>query len=214
MRATSATRIRTPAMTHPASPDLQTPTGARPPIRLSAQVLTCLVFCLIAAAIIGFSQDAPRELLTRPVAPMWQLVIGQGLALLAAALSYAVYRLSARSASTARTIETYARLDLRGMNPLWMALAAAVGEEMLFRAALQPLLGVWIVSLLFLATHVPVYRLRTLDRATLAQAAGIVGTSVALGFIFQYVGLIAAILVHLWIDIVGLLVVRSALRAR
>lgn len=188
--------------------------SARPPIRLSAQVLTCLVFCLIAATIIGFTQDAPRELFMRPAAPMWQLVIGQGLALLAAALSYAVYRLSARAASTAKTIETYARLDLRGMNPLWMALAAAVGEEMLFRAALQPLLGVWIVSLLFLATHVPVYRLRRLDRATLAQAAGIFGTSVVLGFTFQYVGLIAAILVHLWIDIVGLLVVRSALRTR
>ena len=196
------------------APPASAAASARPPIRLSAQVLSCLVFCLIAAAIIGFTQDAPRELFTRPAAPMWQLVIGQGLALLAAALSYAVYRLSARSASTAKTIETCARLDLRGMNPLWMALAAAIGEEMLFRAALQPLLGVWIVSLLFLATHVPVYRLRKPDRATLAQAAGIFGTSVALGFTFQYVGLIAAMLVHLWIDIVGLLVVRSALRAR
>jgi len=206
-------------MTRPASSDLPPPpkppaAPARAPIRLSAQVLTCLVFCLIAAAIIWFTQAAPLELFTRPAAPMWQLVVGQGLALLAAAVSYGIYRLGARSESTAKTIETYARLDLRGMNPLWMALAAAVGEEMLFRAALQSLLGVWIVSLLFLATHVPVYRLRKLDRASLVQAAGVFGSSVVLGFTFQYVGLIAAILVHLWIDIVGLLVVRSAIRSR
>jgi len=177
-------------------------------------VLTCLVFCAIAAPIVYFTQDAPLAVFSRPAAPMWQLLIGQALALVAAIASYAVYRMTARSASTARTIETYARLDLRGLNPLWMALAAAVGEEMLFRAALQPLLGVWITSVLFLATHVPVYRFRQLDKATLAQAAGVFGISVALGFICQYVGLIAAMLVHLWIDIVGLLVVRAALSAR
>ena len=57
----------------------------------------------------------------------------------------------------------------------------------------------------------PVYRMRRLDRATLVQAAGIFGTSVALGFVFDYVGLLAAMLVHLWIDIVGLLVVRAVL---
>ena len=203
-------------MTRPQPSDTPTssPAPAQAPIRLSAQVLTCLVLCLIAAPIIWFTQDAPLAGFTRPAAPMWQLVIGQGLALVAAAVSYGVYRMSSRSASTMKTIDTYARLDLRGMNPLWMALAAAVGEEMLFRAALQPLLGVWIVSLLFLATHMPVYRMRRPDRATLVQAAGIFGTSVALGFVFQYLGLIAAVLVHLWIDIVGLLVVRAAVRAR
>ena len=177
-------------------------------------MLTCLVFCLLAAPVIWFTQDAPLAVFTRPAAPMWQLLAGQGLALLAAAASYALYRLGANAASTAKTIATYARLDLRGLNPLWMALAAAVGEEMLFRAALQPLLGVWLTSLLFLVTHMPVYRMRRVDRATLVQAAGIFGTSVALGFVFDYVGLLAAMLVHLWIDIVGLLVVRAAIRAR
>jgi membrane protease YdiL (CAAX protease family) len=205
-------------MTRPASSDLppsKPPAApARAPIRLSAQVLTCLVMCLIAAPVIWFTQAAPLDVFTRPAAPMWQLVIGQGLALLAAAVSYGLYRLRASSESTARIIATYARLDLAGFNPLWMALAAAIGEEMLFRAALQPLLGVWIVSLLFLVTHMPVYRFRRFDRATLAQAAGVFGSSVALGFTFQYVGLIAAILVHLWIDIVGLLVVRAAVRSR
>jgi membrane protease YdiL (CAAX protease family) len=202
-----------PSAHHP-PPPASSPAAARAPIRLSAQVLTCLVFCLLAAAIIWFTQDAPLALFTRPAAPMWQLVIGQGLALLAAIASYALYRFGADAESTAKTIDTYSRLDLRGLNPLWMALAAAIGEEMLFRAALQPLLGVWITSLLFLVTHMPVYRFRRLDKATLVQAAGIFGTSVALGFVFQYVGMIAAVLVHLWIDIVGLLVVRAAIRAR
>lgn len=42
------------------------------------------------------------------------------------------------------TIETYSRLDLRGWNPVLLAPAADIGEEILFRGALQTLLGVWL----------------------------------------------------------------------
>ena len=201
-------------MTTQPQPNSTAPAPARAPIRLGAQVLTCLVLCLLAAPIIWFTQPDPLAVFTRPAAPLMQLLIGQGLALAAAAMSWLLFRLTASSASSARTIESYARLDLRGLNPLWIAIAAAIGEEMLFRAALQPLLGVWIVSLLFLLTHTPVYRFRQLDRATLVQAASVFGGSVVLGLVFQYVGLIAAMLVHAWIDIVGLLLVRQAIQAR
>jgi membrane protease YdiL (CAAX protease family) len=177
-------------MTQQLQPPTPPQTAARAPIRLGAQVLTCLVLCLVAAPIIYFV-----------------------LALIAAAVSWLLFRMTASSASSARTVQSYARLDLSGMNPLWIAIAAAVGEEMLFRAALQPLLGVWIVSLLFLLTHVPVYRFRQLDGAALVQALSVFGGSVVLGFVFQYVGLIAAMLVHAWIDIVGLLIVRASSRS-
>jgi membrane protease YdiL (CAAX protease family) len=185
---------------------------ARAQIRLSAQLLTCLAMCLLAGFILYLAHDDPRAVLTGSMPFTRQLMIGQGLALLAAAVVYAQYRLAAGSEVVARTARSYARLDLRGLNPLWMSIAAAVGEEMLFRAALQPLIGVWLVSLVFLVTHTPAYRFRQLDRATLLQAAGVFGASVALGFVFQYVGLLAAIMVHAWIDIVGLLVVRAIAR--
>ncbi len=188
--------------------------AARAPIRLTSQILTCLVFCLIAAPIIWFSRPEPLTLFSRPAGPLTQLLVGQVLALIAAVGSWFMFKLTARSASSARTIDSYARLDLRGLNPLWISIAAAVGEEMLFRAALQPLLGVWIVSLLFLLTHVPVYRFRKLDGATIAQAASVFAGSVVLGFVFEYVGLLAAMLVHAWIDIVGLLIVRHAIQTR
>lgn len=190
------------------------PAAVRAPIRLVSQVLTCLVFCLIAAPIIYFSRPEPLTLFSRPAGPLTQLLVGQVLALIAGAGSWLLFKLTASSASSGRTIESYARLDLRGLNPLWISFAAAIGEEMLFRAALQPLLGVWVVSLLFLLTHVPAYRFPKLDGATIAQAAGVFGGSVVLGFVFEYVGLLAAMLVHAWIDIVGLLIVRRAIQMR
>ena len=190
------------------------PPQTRPPIRLTAQLLTCLVFLVIAAAIILVAYAEPLSVFVGPMNVGNQLLFGLGLSALAAAGSYVSFRLTASSESTRKTIAAYARLDLSGFNPVWISLAAGIGEEVLFRAALQPLLGVWITSVIFLLTHTPVYQFRKLDKATLVQAAGVFGVSVVLGFIYQYVGLLAAVLVHVAIDVVGLYVVRNALRVR
>ena len=191
-----------------------TPPQARPPIRLTAQLLTCLVFLVIAAMIILVAYAEPLSVFVGPMNVGNQLLFGLGLSALAAVGSYVSFRMTATSESTRKTIAAYARLDLSGLNPVWISLAAAIGEELLFRAALQPMLGVWITSLIFLLTHTPVYQFRKLDKATLVQAAGVFGASVVLGFIYQYVGLLAAVLVHVAIDVVGLYVVRNALRVR
>jgi membrane protease YdiL (CAAX protease family) len=184
----------------------------RAPIRLTAQVLTCVGFSLIALLIIFVAQKEPLSVLRGPMAAGEQLLLGLGLSALAAVASYASFRLTAKSEATANTIKAYGRLDLSGLNPVWISLAAAIGEELLFRAALQPLLGVWITSIIFLLTHTPVYQFRRLNLATLVQAAGVFGASVALGFIYQYVGLLAAMMVHAALDVIGLYVVRNALR--
>ena len=190
------------------------PPQARPPIRLTAQLLTCAIFLISAAVIIVVAQAEPLSVFTGPMGVANQLLFGLGLSALAAVGSYVSFRLTAQSESTRKTIAAYARLDLSGLNPVWISLAAAIGEELLFRAALQPLLGVWITSLIFLLTHTPVYQFRKLDKATLVQAAGVFGASAVLGLIYQYVGLLAAVLVHVAIDVVGLYVVRNALRVR
>jgi membrane protease YdiL (CAAX protease family) len=190
------------------------PQPPQAPIRLSAQVLTCVVFSLIALLIIFVAGQRPLSLLFGPMAPGSQLLYGIGLSALAAAGSYFSFRMTAGSRATRNTITAYERLDLSGFNPVWISLAAAIGEELLFRAALQPMLGVWITSILFLVTHMPVYQFRKLDSATLAQAAQVFGVSVALGYVYQYVGLLAALMVHAALDVVGLYVVRNVLRGR
>ncbi len=187
---------------------------ARAPIRLTAQVLTCAVFSLCALVIIYLAQAQPRAVFQGPLPVGTQVVYGLGLSALAALVSYASFRLTAGSEATNNTIIAYGRLDLSGRNPVWISLAAAIGEELLFRAALQPLLGIWIASLLFLLTHTPVYQFRKLDAATLVQAGGVFGASVALGLIYQHVGLLAAMMAHAAFDVVGLYVVRIVLRAR
>jgi membrane protease YdiL (CAAX protease family) len=50
-------------------------------------------------------------------------------------------------------LELTQRVDLSGWNPLWFGLCAGIGEELLFRGALQPLLGIWWTGLLFALAH-------------------------------------------------------------
>jgi len=197
-------------MSQPIPPQPQA--QVRAPIRLTAQVLTCVGFTLIACLIIVVAQDEFLSVVRGPMGIATQLLCGLVLSALAAVVSYVSFRLTAKSEATANTITAYGRLDLSGLNPVWISLAAAIGEELLFRAALQPLLGVWITSVIFLLTHTPVYQFRRLNKATLVQAAGVFGVSVVLGFIYQNVGLLAAMMVHTALDVVGLYVVRNALR--
>lgn len=44
-------------------------------------------------------------------------------------------------------------LDLRWVDIIFMSLCAAIGEEILFRAAIQTWFGPWITSLIFIAVH-------------------------------------------------------------
>jgi membrane protease YdiL (CAAX protease family) len=163
--------------------------------------------------IIYFFHAKPLTTIALPM-PLWfQCLAGLGLGGAAAVATYISYRLSSKSKATQDTIESYGRLDLSGLNPVWISLAAAVGEEMLFRAALQPLLGIWLASLVFLLAHTRAYKFRSLNRSTFVQAASVFATSMVLGLIFEYVGLLAAMLVHAVLDVVGLYAIRRAMSA-
>jgi membrane protease YdiL (CAAX protease family) len=181
-------------------------------VGLSSQLAVCGISCALALLLIYLFQDQPMRAIAMPTSWKMQLLAGVGVGAAAALASYVVYRLNPGSESTRKTIDSYSRLDLSGLNPLWISLAAAFGEELLFRAALQPLLGIWATSLIFLLAHAPAYRIRSLGRTELIQAAGVFATSVSLGLIFEYIGLLAAMLVHAALDIAGLYTIRHAAR--
>jgi membrane protease YdiL (CAAX protease family) len=79
----------------------------------------------------------------------------------------------------------------------WLALAigAGIGEEILFRGALQPVLGIWFTSLLFAVVHVQ-YGL--LNPATLVLFL----LALILGYIKQRHNTTVAILVHFGYNLV------------
>lgn len=78
---------------------------------------------------------------------------------------------------------------------LWLALSSGVAEELFFRGAMQPVLGLWFTSLIFGAVHVGP------NRVFVAWAAWACVMGVLLGAIFEVTGVLwGAVLAHVWIN--------------
>ena len=92
-----------------------------------------------------------------------------------------------------------ANLQLNQTAIIFISFCAGFGEELLFRGAIQPLIGIWPTAILFIALHgylnpmnwrISVYGLFM----TLAIAS--------LGYLTNYVGIWSACLAHMFIDYV------------
>jgi CAAX protease family protein len=186
----------------------------RPRLRLPAVLLFFLVMMLLALLIT--SLFGPRSLLavasagprgSRQVA--WGVAIGLSIAIAAWTL---ILNVAAFSAFRDQMLELSDRMDLRGFNPLWMGLCAGVGEESLFRGALQPLIGIWWTSLLFTLAHFRTGSFQSMNRTKWAYAGFVFLASLLMGYVFIEFGLIAAAVSHSVVDVVGIVIMRRTLR--
>lgn len=178
-------------------------------ITLGRQVAVCAALCIVAVVVILVLQPRPLlSVLSAGLGLPWQVLVGAAIGGTYFGCSGFAVRYAAGRPSTRSTILSYSRLDLRGWNPLWIAMAAGIGEELLFRGALQPLLGIWVTSIVFVLVHVRAYQVTRINRTVLVQAAGIFVVSSVLGAIALFAGLIAAVIVHTMVDVAGLYAVR------
>jgi membrane protease YdiL (CAAX protease family) len=132
--------------------------------------------------------------------------------LLGAAIGSAIL-LSPLRDTIARGLVLLRRLIANLGSILLVGLLAGVGEELLFRAALQPWLGIIAASLLFGLTHSGTARLN--EGVSVGKLTYVLGTMVAgylLGILYVKVGLLASISAHAGFDIAILMVLAPALR--
>ncbi|NQD38586.1 CPBP family intramembrane metalloprotease [Permianibacter sp. IMCC34836] len=182
---------------------------SKTPIGLGRQWTLCSIMVL-AAFLICFATGKPfPSLFLSRLTVIQQVLVALGLGAAACLNAWVAYKLAAGRPTAQHTVESYSRLDLRGWNPILLASAAGIGEEILFRGALQSWLGVWISLLLFVLAHAKAYRFNTLNKRVLVQAAGLIVVGLALSAIAHFAGLIPAIIEHIVIDIAGLYTVRS-----
>ena len=87
--------------------------------------------------------------------------------------------------------------------------AAGIGEELLFRATLQPVVGIWLASLAFALAHVGVVKPL---RAKVTYASYVFAMGMVLGLVYTQVGLVSAIVTHAVYDMTVLFIARSYLQ--
>lgn len=94
---------------------------------------------------------------------------------------------------------------------IWfLSFSAGVGEELFFRGGLQPLLGIWPTAVLFVAIH---GYLNPYNWRVSIYGTAMCGMMAVLGYLTEWLGILAAITAHGMIDVVLLNRLRNSAKA-
>ena len=171
-------------------------------------VSTCIVFLLIAFLINKFFYTESLISMLQGGKPLltqlgFGMLIGSGYAL----LSLFVFMIGGRYIAWvgqvwAQMIRLLDKADLSGLNFIWFSISAGIGEELLFRGALQPIIGMWWTAVIFVLFHSWTGEINSVNWKKLIYLATTFAASVMLSCVCIYFGLVAAIIAHISIDII------------
>ncbi len=141
-----------------------------------------------------------------PVHPLAEIGIG-ALCGLGVVLLCHLARLTLRSVGRLEASFARAIGPIGAGTALMLAVTSSVGEELLFRAALQPEIGVWLTALVFGALHVPI------DRDLWLWPPFAASTGLLLGWLYERNGcVIAPTTAHFVINAIHLELIRRRAR--
>lgn len=141
-------------------------------------------------------------------APFWQqLLWGMGIGLLASMLAWWWIRRPFMVEVHAKYVRLFSSFHLRTTDIVIISFSAGVGEELFFRGAVQPYLGVVWTAVVFVALH---GYLNPKDWKMTSYGLLMTAIIVALGYMTEYIGIVSAMLAHVVIDLVLLYRLREA----
>ena len=179
-------------------------------------ISTCLVLSLIAFFINKFFYtESLFSILRGGESLPLQFIVGALIGLVYAFFSVSIFAVGGRYVGWlgqvwSQMLGLLDKVDLSGLNFIWFALCAGIGEELLFRGALQPIIGMWWSSIIFMLIHSWTGELSSMNWKKLVYVATTFVASIVLSYTYIYFGLIAAIVAHATIDIVAMLVMRKS----
>ena len=150
-----------------------------------------------------FHGNSAAALFSHGLKPHYQVFSG----LLAGLSAAALVTFAIRRTPISDILDDYAilrmmkELRLKLFDRLQISLFAGFGEEILFRAALQPILGIWFTSLLFVGLH---GYFRFTSWIHILFGAMMFCLSAGLGLLYEHSGLLAAMTAHAVYDFVML----------
>lgn len=163
-------------------------------------LITLLGFPFLGWVILNFFRSDALEIMVRSeISLIWQLPIGLIAGLIIGLIArWIISRPNLREVGHkyGRIIQSFG-ISTAGV--WFISFCAGFGEELLFRGALQPLMGIWLTAFIFVAIH------GYLDpRNWKITIYGIFMTVAiaGLGYITEFFGIWAAALAHTMIDVV------------
>ncbi|RMG82056.1 MAG: CPBP family intramembrane metalloprotease, partial [Bacteroidetes bacterium] len=136
-------------------------------------------------------------------APIYlQLVIGSVYGILSAFLAWQLINSPKLKRIKAEYIGFLSSLKLSLGEILFISFCAGVGEELLFRGAVQPYLGIFFTSVVFVAVH---GYLNPKNPDIVWYGIFMTLVIIGIGNMYEKIGVFSAMSAHFWIDVILLL---------
>ncbi len=163
-------------------------------------LLTLVGMGSVALLINEFSETVDiASMLLGPLPWYWQVLIGAVYGIVSGFLANFIVGMSFMSPVRVKYESIFAGFEL-GLSEIWfISFCAGVGEELLFRGAIQPLIGIPITSIVFVAIH---GYLNPKDWRISIYGIFMTGVIWVLGIGAEKIGLLSAIVAHMLIDVV------------
>ncbi len=175
-------------------------TGANKHNFYRLSLLTLYGFGILGWAIIEFGFEYPfAEVLAGGIRWHYQLLSGLIYGILTGLIAVFIVNLPFMQTSMGVYVRLGRKLNLTYPDIIFFSLCAGIGEEIFFRAAIQPMIGIWPTAIIFVALHGYLnpknWRISIYGIYMVFVAAGF-------GYLYLHVGIFAAIMAHFIIDVI------------
>lgn len=172
---------------------------------MNKQIFIGLAFgSLVLFGIIGYLvirnvyDIPPYDVILGPQPWYWQIGVGTLVGLASAAVGWFIIRTALLKDVREFYSDMIKPLQLNLMDIIFISFCAGFGEEILFRGAIQPWLGVWLTAIIFVAIH----GYLNPKNWKLSVYGGFMTVAIAgIGYLADYAGLLSAMVAHTVIDI-------------
>lgn len=173
-------------------------------------LLLLSLFSLIILSLLGFFlilNFQERSLTTALSGAFWQiqLLYGSIYGLATGLIAISLINLPVFRSIRLFFCTLFSGQDIRFIDVVIVSLSAGIGEEILFRAGLQYFIGIWPTAFLFILLH----GYLTKNSRWLIMGLTMVLLSAGLGYLYEYFGLLAAMVAHTLYDLLTILHFRS-----
>lgn len=175
---------------------------------LIMSVVSANIYVFFSFLIIRYLHDVGIEEIFGSTFPLWQqLGIGLGAGTVATGIIYLFINFSPISEilSDYGIFEALSNANFSLIDNAQISFFAGAGEELLFRGAIQPLIGNTFTSMIFIAIH-GYFKFRSPGHILFGVI--MFGLSFMLGLLFEHVGLIAAMTAHAIYDVIMLQIIQ------
>jgi uncharacterized protein len=166
---------------------------------MKLSLATLIGMPLIAIIIDFFSEKVHLPSTLMGVEPFWkQIVVGVSLGISSAAVAHLVLSMPFMRTVNGKYVNMFSQFKLGWNEVLFVSFCAGVGEEVLFRGAIQPMIGIVLTSIVFVAIH---GYLNPKEWRISIYGLVLTGVICALGYATQHIGILSAIIAHFMIDV-------------